>query len=105
MANIDKSAFLLPNINNISSTTPKNITPNQSATPSVNFSDVLMGALKDVNSAQINADDAVQSLAAGEANIQDTMIALQKADVSMKLMLEVRNKVLEAYQEVMRTQI
>jgi flagellar hook-basal body complex protein FliE len=33
------------------------------------------------------------------------MIALQKADVSLKLMLEVRNKILEAYQEVMRTQM
>ncbi len=105
MANIDKSAFLLPNINNIGSAATNTAAKQTSTTPTVNFSDVLMGALQDVNSAQLTADSAVQSLAAGEANIQDTMIALQKADVSMKLMLEVRNKVLEAYQEVMRTQI
>ncbi len=67
---------------------------------------MLKNALKDVNGAQLEADDAVQKVLSGETNdIHSTMIALQKADVSLKMMLEVRNKIMEAYQEVMRTQI
>ena len=71
-----------------------------------NFSDILKSALNSVNSAQSEADEAVKKALSGEStDIHNTMIALQKADVSLKMMLEVRNKILEAYQEVMRTQI
>ena len=71
-----------------------------------NFSDILKSALNSVNNAQSEADEAVKKVLSGESNdIHDTMIALQKADVSLKMMLEVRNKILEAYQEVMRTQM
>ncbi|MDR0454295.1 MAG: flagellar hook-basal body complex protein FliE [Deferribacteraceae bacterium] len=71
-----------------------------------NFSDILKSALNSVNNAQYEADQAVKRVLSGESDdIHDTMIALQKADVSLKMMLEVRNKILEAYQEVMRTQI
>ncbi|MDR2104313.1 MAG: flagellar hook-basal body complex protein FliE [Deferribacteraceae bacterium] len=70
------------------------------------FSEMLKGALNSVNDAQFEADEAVKQVLSGQsANIHETMIALQKADVSLKLMLEVRNKILEAYQEVMRTQM
>lgn len=73
---------------------------------SVDFSTMLKNAIKDVNGAQLEADDAVQKVLSGETNdIHSTMVALQKADVSLKMMLEVRNKIMEAYQEVMRTQI
>jgi flagellar hook-basal body complex protein FliE len=70
------------------------------------FQEMLKGALNSVNDAQFEADEAVKQVLSGKsANIHETMIALQKADVSLKLMLEVRNKILEAYQEVMRTQM
>ncbi len=70
------------------------------------FSDILKSALNSVNNAQSEADEAVKQVLSGESkDIHETMIALQKADVSLKLMLEVRNKILEAYQEVMRTQM
>ena len=71
-----------------------------------NFSDILKNALSSVNDAQHEADQAVQQVLSGESkDIAETMIAMQKADVSLKMMLEVRNKILEAYQEVMRTQM
>ena len=41
----------------------------------------------------------------GTKNIHETMIAIEKAEISFKLMLQVRNKILEAYQEVMRMQV
>ncbi len=70
------------------------------------FSDILKNALSSVDNAQFEADAAVKQVLSGESkDIHETMIALQKADVSLKLMLEVRNKILEAYQEVMRTQM
>ena len=71
-----------------------------------NFSDLLKNALNSVNNAISEANEAQQQVLSGEStDIHNTMIALQKADVSLKMMLEVRNKILEAYQEVMRTQI
>jgi len=58
------------------------------------------------NDAQLQADAAIKAAASGEnTDIHDTMIAIQKADVSLKLMMEVRNKLLEAYQDIMRTQV
>ena len=70
------------------------------------FSDVLRNTIKSVNNAQLEAGQAVQRVLSGESkNIHETMIALQKADVSLEMMMEVRNKLLEAYQEIMRTQV
>jgi len=101
MSEINSINFLLPNKLDTSKTS-------QAVKPeaSVDFSSMLKDALKDVNGAQLEADDAVQKVLTGETNdIHSTMIALQKADVSLKMMLEVRNKIMTAYQEVMRTQI
>lgn len=101
MSEINSINFLLPN----KLDTAKSSQPDKTE-PSVDFAGMLKDALKDVNNAQLQADDAVQKVLSGETkDIHSTMIALQKADVSLKMMLEVRNKIMEAYQEVMRTQI
>lgn len=101
MSNIGKIDFLLPN--KFDTESHEKVSEKSAG---VDFSDLLKNALSSVNDAQLNADEAVQKVLNGETqNIHDTMIALQKADVSLKLMLEVRNKLLEAYQEIMRTQV
>jgi flagellar hook-basal body complex protein FliE len=70
------------------------------------FVDLLRSAIAQVNQAQNGADNAAREFAIGEAkSIHDTMITLEKADLSLRLMMQVRNKVVEAYQEVMRMQI
>ena len=70
------------------------------------FSDMLKTSLSEVNQIQKDADLAIQKLAAGdEKDIHQTMIALEKAEISFKLMMQVRNKIIEAYQEVMRMQV
>jgi flagellar hook-basal body complex protein FliE len=70
------------------------------------FSTHLKDALGDVNDLQQKADHAIQRLVGeGKGDLQDTMIALEKADVSFRLMMQIRNKVLEAYQEIMRMQV
>lgn len=101
MAEINKIDFLLPNKLDNDKKVGKS-----GESKGVDFGDLLKNALKDVNDAQLNADEAIKKVLNGETqNIHETMIALQKADVSLKLMLEVRNRLLEAYQEIMRTQV
>jgi len=70
------------------------------------FGQVLKDSLAQVSSLQHDADSAIQSLATGgTATLHDTMLAVEKAELSFRLMLQVRNKIVEAYQEVLRMQV
>lgn len=70
------------------------------------FADALKESLGDVNRAQLSADHAAQQIAAGETkNLHGAMIKLEQADISLRLMVQVRNKAVEAYQEIMRMQV
>lgn len=69
-----------------------------------------MGQLKDaiakVNEVQAEASQAVEKMATGEnQNVHQTMIALQKADISFHLMMQLRNKIVTAYEEIQRMQV
>ncbi|GAB6072307.1 flagellar hook-basal body complex protein FliE [Venenivibrio stagnispumantis] len=71
-----------------------------------NFSDILKEFIADVNNDLITAKDAEKALAMGETNdIQQVMYLIEKADISFRLITEIRNKALEAYQEIMRMQV
>lgn len=70
------------------------------------FSDVLQKSMEKVNELQHQANDAVHELVAGRSkNIHETMLAIERADTSLKMMMQVRNKVLDAYREIMRMQV
>jgi flagellar hook-basal body complex protein FliE len=70
------------------------------------FANVLEQSLTEVNSMQQKADAAITALATGEkVSLHDTMIAMEQADVSFRLMMQVRNKIVEAYQEILRMQV
>ncbi|HEX5104481.1 MAG TPA: flagellar hook-basal body complex protein FliE [Pirellulaceae bacterium] len=65
------------------------------------FQNILLEALDQVNSMQHEANQAVQQLVTGgDANPAEVLTTLQKADMSFKLMLQIRNKLVQAYQEV-----
>ncbi|MGE0174419.1 MAG: flagellar hook-basal body complex protein FliE [Oligoflexales bacterium] len=67
------------------------------------FLDHLKDAMNDVNQVQKDADAAAMDLATGkQEDIHETMLRAAHAELSFNLMVQVRNKVLEAYQEVMR---
>jgi flagellar hook-basal body complex protein FliE len=67
------------------------------------FAETLRESISEVNKMQLEADQAIEKLVTGEKpDIQGTLIALQKADLSFKVMMEVRNKILSAYQELVR---
>jgi len=70
------------------------------------FADMLQESLETVNRHQLDANAAIESLVAGRTrNIHETMLAVERADTSLKLMMQVRNKILEAYREIMRMQV
>ena len=70
------------------------------------FLDYVAEGVKTVNDIQTNADKMSTNLATGkQENIHETMLAVSQAELSFKLMVQIRNKALEAYQEVMRMQV
>lgn len=78
----------------------------QPAQKSGEFSTILNKTLSELNESQVAADKAVAELATGEiTDLHQAAIAIGKAETSMKLMLEIRNKAISAYKEVARTQL
>ncbi|MGI6658911.1 MAG: flagellar hook-basal body complex protein FliE [Dethiobacteraceae bacterium] len=70
------------------------------------FCDLLQQALAKVNRLQVAAEEAAVSLAAGEVeDVHQVMIAIEQARLAMELTVQVRNKIVDAYQEISRMQI
>ena len=67
------------------------------------FGDTLMNALSDVNSQQIHAGQMASDFAVGKtSDVHGVMIAAQQATIALQMTTQVRNKVVDAYQEIMR---
>jgi len=67
------------------------------------FQDMFSGFMKDVNDMQIKADQSIQKMVSGEVkDVHQVMLAVGEAKTAFNLLLEIRNKTLEAYQEIMR---
>lgn len=84
---------------------------NQNKTPNSNnigdeFSNLLKSSINDLNTTQEKAEAAMSDIATGQVkDLHQAAIAITKAESSMKFMLEVRNKAINAYKEITRTQI
>ncbi len=73
---------------------------------SASFSNVLGGFVQEVSDKQAAAGEAVTGLLSGKnVSLHQTMIAMEEASVSFQLMVEVRNRLLDSYQELMRMQV
>ncbi len=74
---------------------------------SVSFSDVLKNSLDKVNLTQVQADELSKKMASGDnsVNLHEVMIAMQTASLSLQETVQVRNKIMSAYQEVMNMQV
>jgi flagellar hook-basal body complex protein FliE len=66
------------------------------------FASTLQDALQSVDRLQVEADREATKSALGAGNLHETALALEKADVAMRAAMKIRNKLVEAYQEVMR---
>ncbi len=72
----------------------------------ISFSKVISDAINKVNDAQVTADQKVEGFISGEdVSMHDVMLSMQESQLSMQLLIEVRNKVVEAYQEINRVQL
>jgi flagellar hook-basal body complex protein FliE len=70
------------------------------------FKDVLAEAVGEVQRLQTEADTTIKQLVAGEIkDVSDAMVAVEKADVAFQTMMVVRNKMVAAYEEIMRMQV
>lgn len=69
------------------------------------FSDQLVALVRSSDALQKSAEGHSESLATGEGDVVETMVALSKAEISLRFVTEVRNRALEAYQEIMRLQV
>ena len=88
------SPGILPNSIGIANTAP------------AGFDKLVTGLVNEVSAKQAAAGEAVNGLLSGQnVSLHQTMIAMEEASISFQLMVEVRNKLLESYQELMRMQI
>ncbi len=70
------------------------------------FTETLKNVIDETNKMQVKADNAAQKLNTGESkNLHEVMIAMEKADISMRLLVQMRNKIVDAYKEIMRMSV
>jgi flagellar hook-basal body complex protein FliE len=93
----------MPPIPGIPSTplAPPPLSGGSPAAPNGSFKDLLLESINEVNRMQHEADQAVEALATGgDVNPAEVLTAVQKADLAFRMMMQVRNKLFEAYQEL-----
>lgn len=86
---------------------PNEIQTTQASSPGGgSFGATIKSALSGVNDLQTQADDLATKLAIGDpVEIHEAMIAMQKASTALQFTIQVRNKIIDAYQEIMRMQV
>ena len=108
---ISDKISILNNVNNINNKIEKIGEKVQTKTDKVSggkesFKSLLQGFVGDVNKLQTEADESVNKLASGEiTDMHDVMVKVEEANLSFSLMMELRNKIIEGYKEVIRTQV
>lgn len=91
-------------LNNISGQVGK--PSKNSENPSINFADVLKDSIGKVNELQLNAEAAMEKLSKGEVkDLHQVLVAVEEANLAFMTMMQIRNKLLDAYQELMRLQM
>jgi len=88
---------------NLSIINHSQIDRNTDLTPS--FYKLLKEGLAKIDSQQHEADKKIEEFLAGKRDVHEVMIALEEANLSFQFLMQVRNKLIEAYQEIMRMQI
>ena len=100
--NFDSKMFL----NQIQNNTIDNTNKNLNESDKDNFTDVLNNAVNKVNDSQVKANNDIEALIKGDdITMHEVMLSTQEAQISMQLMLEMRNKLYEAYKELSSVQL
>jgi flagellar hook-basal body complex protein FliE len=78
----------------------------KSANGDMPFADMVKGLVAEANQEQLKSQDGVRQLIAGETDsIHDVVLTTSRADLAFRLMMEIRNRLIASYQEVMRMQV
>jgi flagellar hook-basal body complex protein FliE len=89
----------------VSAVAPEQIS-RSGASADMPFSQLVTDLLKDVNAQQVNAQQSIQDLATGQADsLQGVVLNVAKSDLTFRLLMEIRDRVISSYQEVMRMQV
>ncbi len=76
---------------------------NATGAPKLDFAKQLQNAIQDVQSLQTNRDEMVSDMVSGKTTeVADVMVAAKESQMAFELLMEIRNKLLESYQEIMR---
>ena len=75
------------------------------ATTGGSFGNLLKEAIQQVNDVEKGSQGELQKYLGNESDLHSVMVALEKADLSFQMMMQVRNKIVQAYQEIMKTQV
>ena len=102
-----RRGVFVDSISKISGLSVQQFTQIQSASKNQNeFKDLLSNFMTDVNEAITDAGQKAQQLVKGEVtDVHEAMIAAEKASVGLEMVVEVRNKMIEMYREMMRVQV
>jgi flagellar hook-basal body complex protein FliE len=80
---------------------PTSIAGESASADGQSFKDLLVDSIEQVNTMQLEADKAVETMfAGGEINPAEVLTAVQKADLAFRLTMQMRNKLMEVYQEI-----
>ena len=103
MVTINSISMAIPTISNESTKINTTVT---SADAQQTFANSLKDAISKVNDQQIQSDTMTEKLInGGNVDLHEVMIASQKASITLNATMEVRNKAIEAYQEIMRMSV
>lgn len=93
--------------NNIGKTFPSPAQPKQQVGggSAGSFGNLLKDAIQQVNELEKGSQGELQKYMKEETDLHSVMISLEKADLSFQAMMQVRNKIVQAYQEIMKTQV
>ena len=103
-----KAAAQKPNVESaVQGVTGSSIAQKTQATERVDFAEVLKSSLNQVNQSQVKAEELGKSFAMGDdkVSLSDVMIAGQKANISLQATIQVRNRLVSAYQDIMNMQV
>jgi flagellar hook-basal body complex protein FliE len=91
--------------NNIPRMMPSPAAPAQAASGPASFTKLLNEAVQQVNDVEKGSQGELQKFLSNESDLHSVMISLEKADLSFQVMMQVRNKIVQAYQEIMKSQV